>query len=73
MIKERKDWEFLYLGANIDSYDEADSIGIRKNRVSNYKASKKGTRDMFAALECAVGSIANNEKLSDSWNKELEN
>ncbi len=73
MIKERKDWEFLYLGANIDSYDEASSIGIRKNRTSNYRASEKGTRDMFAALECAVGRIANNEELSDSWNKELEN
>lgn len=73
MISKRKDWEFLYLGANIDSYDEASSIGIRMSRTSNYKASKKGTRDMFAALECAVGCIANNEKLSESWNKELEN
>ena len=57
MIKERKDWEFLYLGANIDSYDEADSIGIRKNRVSNYKASKTGTKKMFQVLEKAVGQL----------------
>ena len=73
MIKSKKDWEFLYLGANIDSYDEASSIGIRKDRTSNYKSSKQGTRQMFAALECAVGKIANCEKLDDSWNKELEN
>jgi len=72
MIEKRKDWEFLYLGANIDSYGEADSIGIRKERVSNYSASAKGTRKMFATLECAVGSIANGEELDDSWNKELE-
>jgi uncharacterized protein YegL len=73
MIQKRKDWEFLYLGANIDSYGEASSIGIRKDRTSNYKSSKKGTRQMFAALECAVGRIANCEELDDSWNKELEN
>ncbi len=73
MIKSKKDWEFLYLGANIDSYGEASSIGIRKDRTSNYKSSKKGTRQMFAALECAVGRIANCEELDDSWNKELEN
>ena len=30
MIEKRKDWEFMYLGANIDSYEEAGSIGIRK-------------------------------------------
>ena len=73
MIENKKDWEFLYLGANIDSYGEASSIGIRKDRTSNYKSSKKGTRQMFAALECAVGRIAANEKLDDSWNEELEN
>ncbi len=72
MIEKRKDWEFLYLGANIDSYGEASSIGIRKERVSNYSASAKGTRKMFATLECAVGSIANGEELDDNWNKELE-
>ena len=73
MIEKRKDWEFLYLVANIDSYGEADSIGIRKERVSNYSASAKGTRKMFATLECAVGSIANGEELADNWNEELEN
>lgn len=72
MIEKRKDWEFMYLGANIDSYDEASSIGIRKERVSNYKASSKGTRKMFQALECAVGCIANDEELSEDWNKGLE-
>ena len=72
MIEKRKDWEFMYLGANIDSYDEASSIGIRKERVSNYKASSKGTRKMFQVLECAVGCIANDEELSEDWNKGLE-
>ena len=72
MIQKRKDWEFLYLGANIDSYGEANSIGIRRERVSNYSASKKGTRKMFEVLECAVGCIANNQELSDNWQEELE-
>ena len=72
MIQKRKDWEFLYLGANIDSYGEANSIGIRRERVSNYSASKKGTRKMFEVLECAVGCIANDQELSDNWCKELE-
>ncbi len=72
MIQKRKDWEFLYLGANIDSYGEANSIGIRRERVSNYIASKKETRKMFEVLECAVGCIANNQELSDNWQEELE-
>ena len=33
LIKKHSDWEFIYLGANIDSYEEGSSIGIRKDRI----------------------------------------
>ena len=72
MIEDRKDWEFMYLGANIDSYAEASSIGIRKERVSNYKATGKGTAKMFSALGAAVDCICEDRELSESWNKGLE-
>ncbi len=72
MINERKNWEFMYLGANIDSYEEASSIGIRKERVSNYSASKMGTKKLFDALSCAVSSLECGEELAADWNKGLE-
>ncbi len=36
-IKEEKyGWEFLFLAANIDAIETADSIGIRKDHAANY-------------------------------------
>ena len=73
LIEKRKDWEFMYLGANIDSYDEASQIGIKKNRTSNYTASGKGTKKMYEALSGAVCCLERCEDLDANWNKGLEN
>ena len=73
LIESKKDWEFMYLGANIDSYEEAGSIGIRKERISNYTSSKKGTKKMYSVVSEAVGCLARGCELEDNWNEELEN
>ena len=72
MIAKKKDWEFMYLGANIDSYEEASSIGIKKSRVSNYKSSGEGTQRMFGALNKAVACFSEARDLEDSWKEGLE-
>ena len=36
------DWEFLFIGADINSYTEAGRIGIRKSRTANYEKSREG-------------------------------
>ena len=65
-------WEFIYLGADIDSYAEASSIGIRKSSVSNYKKSKEGIDTMYDCLSDATILYSKNEKLDASWKKKLE-
>ena len=37
LIEKHSNWEFIYLGADIDSYSEASLIGIKKERTSNFK------------------------------------
>ena len=56
-------WEFIYLGADIDSYAEASSIGIRKSSVSNYKKSKEGIDTMYDCLSDATILYSKNEEL----------
>ena len=34
LIENHNNWEFIFLGADIDSYTEACSIGIKKNRIA---------------------------------------
>ena len=44
------DWEFLFIGADIDSYGEAQSIGIEINRSANYEKSSRGLGCLFDSV-----------------------
>ena len=51
---DRYGWEFLYLGANIDAFAAAGSIGIDASRAANFVADAKGARTNFEDLADAV-------------------
>ena len=55
--KERYHWEFLFLGANIDAAEMADSIGIDKNCAANYNCDSEGTALNYKVLEEAVSHV----------------
>lgn len=73
--KEGSGWEFLFIGANIDSVETAGSIGIDARRAVNYKADAGGTKKLFKGVgravkeACACGCC---EEISDAWRKEIE-
>ena len=53
--RQKKDgWEFMFIGANIDSYGEAGRLGIRKDRAANYVHDDKGTRTVYDGVARAV-------------------
>lgn len=54
LIKKHNNWEFIFLGANIDSFEEGGSIGIKKDRIANYEQSSDGISKMF----CKLASIS---------------
>lgn len=65
-------WEFIYIGADIDSYAEAGNIGIRKSRVANYKKSKKGFEEVYESIGNVSHCIRNDISLDDSdWSEKL--
>ena len=72
LIKEHKSWEFIYLGANIDSYAEGESIGISRDRISNFTKSKEGIREVFKAASCLSKSMTCDETIDSSWKSNLE-
>lgn len=72
LIKTHPNWEFIYLGANIDSYEEGSTIGIKKERISNYSKEDQGVKKMFKAIENMSCSLYEDNYISDDWNKELE-
>jgi len=50
--------EIVFLGANIDSFAEAHSMGITLDNVSNYSGSPKGMRTAMASLGENVTSFS---------------
>lgn len=49
-------WQFVFLGANIDSFGEAGNVGFKVNKTANWNYSATGTRAVYSALNKTIGS-----------------
>lgn len=49
-LQEKQDWEFIFLGANIDAAAEAGSLGIRRDNAVKYKNTSKGVKANYEAV-----------------------
>lgn len=73
MIQGHKEWEFIYIGANIDSYSEGTSLGINTNNISNYKKDKRGVSTLFNSVSKASTMYMCNDSIDCTWKEDLEN
>ncbi len=75
MIEEKKaeqDWEFLFLGANIDAVKTAGNIGISADRAVNYHSDSKGTELNYDGISAAITSMRHNFGISAIWKQKIE-
>ena len=70
--KERRGWEFLFLGANIDAVETASHIGIDRKRAVNFHNDPRGQALTYEAVDMALGSIRASACLAEDWKAELE-
>ena len=71
--EEKHGWEFIFVAANIDAVETAESIGIRRERAANYAHDKDGTEALYYAMSEAVATVRACKKLDDSdWRKRLD-
>nr|WP_263326467.1 vWA domain-containing protein [Neobacillus sp. Marseille-Q6967] len=52
--QEKYNWEFIFLGANIDAEKEADSLGISLENAYSFEASEKGVEIMYNMVSEAI-------------------
>ena len=74
-IIESCGWEFVFIGADIDSYAEASRIGIRKSRVANYNKTAEGHKEMYDACNLITDRFYRKRDLKDNnedWKEKLE-
>ncbi len=66
--KEKHNWEFIFLGANIDAIEVAQDMGISKDKAANYLNDAVGTALNFAVLDEAVSTVRRSKaaKMSDA-------
>ncbi len=72
MIKSHINYEFMYIGADIDSYSEGASLGISRNNISSYRKDKRGISKLFKAVSDVSEEFYCCDKIDTSWKKELE-
>lgn len=72
LIKKHSNWEFIYIGANIDSYAETGGIGIRKTNIANYIQEEKGVELLFKSVGEVTDNLYLEGKIDLNWKDDLE-
>lgn len=78
LVEEQKEkgWDFVFMGANIDSFGIASHLGISKNRTVNYHNDSQGTRARFASMENFFGAAMCAKSMNDvgdEWREAVDN
>ena len=70
IIKEKQDkrkWEFMFVGANIDAGETAVNLGISKEMAVDYLADEEGTKESFACFGRAIDSLCETGTIPTGW------
>lgn len=71
--REHDGWDFLFLGANMDAVEVAESMAIHPDRAVTAMADSIGTAKQYDAIATAtVGFRCESAPLNASWKEEVE-
>lgn len=66
-------WEFIFLGANIDACREANRIGINKDFVMEYENNTNGITKQYECMSEAIRQTRFEKKVSKNWKNNKNN
>ena len=77
LIEKQKErgWEFLFLGANIDSVEVSGRMGISARRTVNYHNDRRGSDAKFRSVRRFMDASFSSMNLSDvddSWREDVD-
>lgn len=70
--KEKYQWEFIFLGANMDALNTAKDFGISEDRVANYHADEEGTELNFRVIAETISELRVKKSISSDWKNEID-
>lgn len=69
--KSEYGWEFIFLGANLDSVETAGRFGIAKDRAIDYVADKSGTRLNYRVMSDVVATFREAGTVDEAYFDEI--
>jgi uncharacterized protein YegL len=60
-------WEFVFMGANIDAIAEGQALGVSMQNSMNYEATKGGTRKLYQATSDSLRSFRTSKSPTSSF------
>ena len=70
--QEKHGWEYLFLGANIDSVETAGHLGIHEETTANFYPDSEGVKTSFCSISRAVSAARCNAPMTTDWKEEVE-
>ena len=70
--QKRYDWEFMFLGANIDAIAEAKRFGINEEMAVEYLCDEAGTALNYETVSEVVSYLRANKSICAGWKKKIE-
>lgn len=70
--KNEYNWNFIFLGADVEAEEIAGSIGIASEFSAKYSATSQGTTAMFACMNESIEEIRLNGKMTAEWKEGLD-
>lgn len=70
--KQKYDWEFIFLGANIDAIETARNFGIDEERAANFVNDGEGIEVMYNAQCCLMSDIRNKRVNRREWKRNVD-
>lgn len=70
--KKEKGWSFIFLGANIDAIETAESFGIEKDMAVDFHNDSVGIQANYCCMSEAITSTRKHGKVKSSWKAAAE-
>jgi len=73
--KEKYNWEFIFLGANMDAVAEAKKFGIASDRAVTFENDSQGVQLNYQVVGKTIATMracAPSERVGDEWKKEID-
>ena len=70
--KKEYNWEFIFLGANIDAISTAKRVGISADRAANYYADSEGTKLNYEVVSEVISDFRANKSIDQSWKEKID-